>query len=45
VVAAVAGLAGDAPVLVTGFRCTATSYPTFLDDLAALGGRWEPAGG
>lgn len=43
--AAVAGLAGKAPVLITGFACTATSYPTFLDDLAALGGHWEAADG
>lgn len=41
--AAVAALAGSGPVVVDGFRAVATSYPTFLDDLAALGGRWEAA--
>lgn len=39
--AAIAGAVGDAPVEITGFAAVATSYPTFLDDLAALGGRVE----
>jgi 3-phosphoshikimate 1-carboxyvinyltransferase len=41
--AAVAALVATEPVLVTGFGAVATSYPTFLDDLTALGGRWEAA--
>ena len=39
--AAIAGAVGDAPVEIAGFRAVATSYPTFLDDLVALGGRVE----
>lgn len=39
--AAIAGTVGDAPVEITGFTAVATSYPTFLDDLTALGGRVE----
>lgn len=39
--AAIAGAVGDAPVEITGFAVVATSYPTFLDDLTALGGRVE----
>lgn len=39
--AAIAGSVGDAPVEVHGFGAVATSYPTFLDDLATLGGRVE----
>ncbi len=41
--AAIAALAAAQPVLVTGFGAVATSYPSFLADLAALGGRWEAA--
>lgn len=41
--AAVAALAARGPVKVTGFSAVATSYPSFLADLAELGGRWEPA--
>jgi 3-phosphoshikimate 1-carboxyvinyltransferase len=41
--AAVAALAAREPVLVTGFGAVATSYPSFLDDLHRLGGRWEAA--
>ncbi len=41
--AAVAALAADAPVTIAGFAAVATSYPTFLSDLSALGGRWERA--
>jgi 3-phosphoshikimate 1-carboxyvinyltransferase len=41
--AAVAALVGRAPVTITGVEAVATSYPTFLDDLEALGGHWEPA--
>jgi 3-phosphoshikimate 1-carboxyvinyltransferase len=41
--AAVAGLAASDPVLISGFTAVATSYPTFLADLSALGGRWERA--
>ncbi len=39
--AAIAGAVGDAPVEISGFAAVATSYPTFLDDLTALGGRVE----
>lgn len=39
--AAVAGAVGDGPVTVSGFHSVATSYPTFLDDLRALGGSAE----
>lgn len=39
--AAIAGAVGDAPVEITGFAAVATSYPTFLVDLTALGGRVE----
>lgn len=39
--AAIAGAVGDAPVEISGFAVVATSYPTFLDDLTALGGRVE----
>lgn len=39
--AAVAGTLGTGPVEIDGFDAVATSYPTFLDDLAALGGRHE----
>jgi 5-enolpyruvylshikimate-3-phosphate synthase len=41
--ASIAALGATEPVLVTGFRAVATSYPSFLDDLTALGGRWEAA--
>ncbi|HEX2027845.1 MAG TPA: 3-phosphoshikimate 1-carboxyvinyltransferase [Nitriliruptorales bacterium] len=39
--AVVAATYATAPVEVRGFGCVATSYPSFLDDLAALGGRVE----
>lgn len=39
--AAIAGAVGDAPVEISGFAAVATSYPTFLDDLTALGGHVE----
>lgn len=39
--AVVAATYASAPVEVRGFGCVATSYPSFLDDLAALGGRVE----
>lgn len=39
--AAVAGVLGTGPVEVVGFEAVATSYPTFLTDLEALGGRVE----
>jgi len=39
--ACVAATVASGPVEVTGFDCVATSYPTFLDDLARLGGRVE----
>jgi 3-phosphoshikimate 1-carboxyvinyltransferase len=38
---AVAGTIASGPVDVTGFGAVATSYPTFLADLSALGGRHE----
>lgn len=40
--AAVAALAARAPVEITSFAAVGTSYPSFLDDLTSLGGRWEP---
>lgn len=39
--AAIAALACREPVTITGFACVGTSYPSFLDDLAAVGGRWS----
>lgn len=39
--AAVAGVIGTAPVEIDGAATIASSYPTFLTDLAALGGRVE----
>lgn len=39
--AAVAACLGDGPVDIDGFTAVGTSYPGFLDDLAALGGRAE----
>ncbi len=36
--ACIAATLGTGPVEVTGFEAVATSYPTFLDDLARLGG-------
>lgn len=39
--AAVAGVLGTGPVEITGFRAVATSYPSFLTDLVALGGAVE----
>jgi 3-phosphoshikimate 1-carboxyvinyltransferase len=39
--AAIAGTVGDAPVEISGFAAVATSYPSFLDDLRALGGAVE----
>lgn len=41
--AGIAALAAEEPVLITGFRAVATSYPSFLSDLVSLGGRWESA--
>lgn len=40
---AVAALGAAGPVTITGFAAVATSYPTFLEDLERLGGRWEQA--
>ncbi len=37
--AAVAAALGTGPVDISGFASVGTSYPSFLDDLAALGGR------
>jgi 3-phosphoshikimate 1-carboxyvinyltransferase len=39
--AAIAAVVGRGPVEIGGFRAVATSYPSFLDDLARLGGRAE----
>ena len=39
--AAVAASLGTGPVDIDGFASVATSYPTFLDDLTALGGAVE----
>jgi len=43
--AAVAASVGTGPVDITGFRAVGTSYPAFLTDLEALGGRWETIDG
>lgn len=43
--AAIAGALGDGPVDIDGFAAVGTSYPGFLDDLAALGGRAEALDG
>jgi len=43
--AAVAACLGDGPVDIDGFSAVGTSYPGFLDDLAALGGRAEALDG
>lgn len=40
--ACIAGTLAPEPVEVRSFRAVATSYPTFLDDLRALGGDVEP---
>ncbi|MBW3659609.1 MAG: 3-phosphoshikimate 1-carboxyvinyltransferase [Actinobacteria bacterium] len=42
--AAIAGTIATGPVEISGFSAVATSYPSFLDDLAALGGRVEVLG-
>lgn len=39
--AAIAGTLATGPVEIVGFRCVATSYPGFLDDLRGLGGHVE----
>ena len=39
--AAIAATVATGPVEITGFHAVATSYPGFLDDLTALGGRYE----
>ncbi len=39
--AAIAAVLGTGPVDIVGFAAVGTSYPGFLDDLAALGGRAE----
>jgi 3-phosphoshikimate 1-carboxyvinyltransferase len=39
--AAIAATVADGPVLIDGAAAIATSYPTFLDDLARLGGRFD----
>jgi 3-phosphoshikimate 1-carboxyvinyltransferase len=39
--AAIAGTLGTGPVDISGFDAVATSYPSFLSDLEALGGRVE----
>lgn len=41
--AAIAAQFALGPVTITGFGCVATSYPSFLDHLDVLGGRWEPS--
>jgi 3-phosphoshikimate 1-carboxyvinyltransferase len=41
--AAIAATVADGPVLIDGAASIATSYPTFLDDLALLGGRCDVA--
>lgn len=39
--AAIAGTVGTGPVEITGFAAVSTSYPSFLDDLVAIGGHVE----
>jgi 3-phosphoshikimate 1-carboxyvinyltransferase len=39
--AAIAAAVGDGPVEIDGFGAVATSYPSFLDDMRALGGAVE----
>jgi len=39
--AAIAACLGDAPIDIDGFSAVGTSYPGFLEDLVALGGRAE----
>lgn len=41
--AAVGAVAAGRTVRITGFAAVDTSYPGFLDDLEAVGGRWKPA--
>jgi len=43
--AAIAAVLGAGPVDIVGFSAVGTSYPGFLDDLAALGGRAEAIDG
>ena len=43
--AAIAACLGTGPVDIDGFAAVGTSYPGFLDDLAALGGRAEALDG
>ncbi len=43
--AAIAACLGTGPVDITGFTAVGTSYPGFLTDLAALGGRAEALDG
>jgi len=42
--AAVAGLVAEGKTMVVGWDCVATSYPTFLNDLASLTGTSTAAG-
>jgi 3-phosphoshikimate 1-carboxyvinyltransferase len=39
--AAVAATVGTGPVEITGFQAVSSSYPSFLDDLGALGGTFD----
>ena len=43
--AAVAALACEAPVTVTGAECVAKSYPNFWEDYEKLGGELTRSGG
>ena len=43
--AAIAATLGTGPVDISGFRAVGTSYPAFLTDLIALGGRMETIDG
>lgn len=42
--AAVAATVATGPVEITGFGSVASSYPTFLEDLSRLGGRYDVLG-